>query len=323
MNSSITKYAILLMICGGMLFYLSCKKKEDPIKYKYGLFPETLINLSDLNSKLDNNTGEYVIEGKIAILFKNSGNLEQGALTYIFDQTTGECGLAFGTTNDVFTKSLIDKAGAQGGNYVPYRFFCKTDGFEYFIHSSENTSGNLDFFYMKNMPIIGTTLPTVQGPFPITLLNSTANDAYISFNQDFDAAYFASDRDGNYNIYSHPFLQTSLSNQFDKSFTESAKLDSVNSSRNDKYPFVHKNMMVFASDRLGGFGGFDLYYSVFRKGKWSAPINFGPGINTEFDEFLPILGSVTDFKNSYLIFSSNRKDKDKFDLYFTGISLPK
>ena len=316
-------------MCGILAFYQSCKKKEDPIKHPFGLFPENLVNLYDLNTKLDDsNISEHIIQGNISIIFSNSAqstvNLEQGALTYLFDKTNGEFRSAFNKTNDVFTKSLIDKATAQGRISVPYRFFCKTDGFEYFIYSSENSGGKSDFFYMKYMPMTGAT---VQGPYPITLLNSANNDSYISFDQDFTTIYFSSDRDGKYNIYSHPILQTSsqtsLSEQFDKPFTTSVKLDEVNSDGNDMCPFVYKNVMVFASDNLGGFGGFDLYYSVLRDGKWSAPINFGPNINTEFDEFLPILGSVTDFKNSYLIFSSNREGKAEFDLYFTGITLPK
>jgi len=117
----------------------------------------------------------------------------------------------------------------------------------------------------------------------------------------------------------------SLSDQLDKPFFNSKKLDDINSNANDMCPFFHKNVMVFASDRtdLGGFGGFDLYYSVFKNGKWSSPINFGPEINTEADEYNPILGSVTDFKSSYLIFSRKEKGRSDFDFYFTGITLPK
>ena len=330
MKLSNTKYVVLLIICGGVFFYQSCKKKEDPVKYKYGLFLETLINIYDMDNKLDNSDlSEYVIHGNIAILFSNSGDqygLEQGEINYIFDQTTGELRSSFGITNDVFTQNLINKAAAQGNNSAPYRFFCTTDGFEYFMFSAENTNGNSDFFYMKNTPMIGASYPEIRGPFPVALLNTTANDSYISFNQNFDTAYFSSDRDGTFNVYVQSFLpETSLSDQLNKTFVTSAKPDSINSNGNDICPFVHKNVMVFASDRLGGLGGFDLYYSVFRNGKWSSPVNFGPGINTEYDEYMPVIGSVTDFKNSYLIFSSNRKSegKDEFELYFTGFNLPK
>ena len=334
-----SKCAILFIICGVLFFSQSCnKKKEDPIKFKFGQIPETLVNLYEMNGKLDENgLSEYIIRGNVTIVFSNPNNqsvLEQGAITCIFDQTTGEYRSAFGMTNDGFTQNLINKAVVQGNNVGPYRFFCKNDGFEYFMLSSENSTGNLDLFYLKNVPMIGTNYPEIQGPFPITLLNTAANDSYLSFNNNFDTAYFSSDRDGTFDIYMHallpvqPFLSDrSLSGQLDQPFFNSKKLDDINSNANDMCPFFHKNVMVFASDRtdLGGFGGFDLYYSVFKNGKWSSPINFGPDINTEFDEYMPILGSVTDFKNSYLIFSSNRESEGKgeFNLYFTGITLPK
>ena len=81
--------------------------------------------------------------------------------------------------------------------------------------------------------------------------------------------------------------------------------------------------MIFTSNRPGGFGGYDLYYSVFRKGKWSSPVNFGPGINTSSDEYRPVIGYHPDFTNNFLMFSSNRPGgKGGFDLYFTGVNFP-
>jgi outer membrane protein OmpA-like peptidoglycan-associated protein/tetratricopeptide (TPR) repeat protein len=51
--------------------------------------------------------------------------------------------------------------------------------------------------------------------------------------------------------------------------------------------------LYFASDRPGGFGGIDLYYS--RKdpvtGIWSLPVNLGPKINTPGDEKTPFIHS--------------------------------
>lgn len=47
--------------------------------------------------------------------------------------------------------------------------------------------------------------------------------------------------------------------------------------------------MVFASNRDGGYGGFDLYYSVLLNNEWSEPVNFGPKINAEYDDYRPIL----------------------------------
>jgi hypothetical protein len=115
-----------------------------------------------------------------------------------------------------------------------------------------------------------------------------------------------------------------LSDQLDSVFAESAKQDVFNSDENDKCPYLYKGLMVFASDRVGGLGGYDLYYSELKNGKFSSPKNFGPGINTSSDEYRPVIGSVQDFTNMYMIFSSNRPGgKGGFDLYLTGLNLPK
>lgn len=95
---------------------------------------------------------------------------------------------------------------------------------------------------------------------------------------------------------------------------------SVNSSYDDKCPFTNGKLMVFSSDRPGGFGGFDLYYSFYENGNWSEPVNFGDKINTEFDEYRPITLHYYDFDNNLMIFSSNRPGgMGGFDLYYTGI----
>jgi outer membrane protein OmpA-like peptidoglycan-associated protein/tetratricopeptide (TPR) repeat protein len=48
--------------------------------------------------------------------------------------------------------------------------------------------------------------------------------------------------------------------------------------------------LFFASNREGGFGGTDLWYSSqMPEGKWSAPVNLGPNINTESNEEAPFI----------------------------------
>jgi len=75
--------------------------------------------------------------------------------------------------------------------------------------------------------------------------------------------------------------------------------------------------LIFSSDRPGGFGETDLYYSIRKNGKWGFPINLGPNINTSGKEEFAFL---TDhhFNGQFLIFSSKgRFGNGGFDLYYT------
>ena len=78
--------------------------------------------------------------------------------------------------------------------------------------------------------------------------------------------------------------------------------------------------MVFTSNRAGGYGGYDLYYSKFVSGKWLKPVNFGAKINTSADEYRPIIRREEGFDNDFMIFSSNKAGGlGGFDLYYVGI----
>ncbi|HSZ25989.1 MAG TPA: OmpA family protein [Cytophagaceae bacterium] len=49
-------------------------------------------------------------------------------------------------------------------------------------------------------------------------------------------------------------------------------------------------VLFFASDKPGGFGGTDIYYSKkLSDGNWDKPVNIGETINTEFDEDCPFI----------------------------------
>jgi hypothetical protein len=133
--------------------------------------------------------------------------------------------------------------------------------------------------------------------------------------------YFISDKSGNFDIYlSTRNREDELSEWFSQVYQNPVAVDSLNSSSDDKCPVIFGNLVIFTSDRPGGMGGFDLYYSLSKNGKWSSPENFGPGINTSSDEYRPIIGYHPDFTNYLLMFSSNRPGgKGGFDLYFTGV----
>jgi|GEM_PF-2897022 len=71
----------------------------------------------------------------------------------------------------------------------------------------------------------------------------------------------------------------------------------------------------FSSDRAGGFGGYDLYFSVLQQGKWSAPVNPGPAINSAANDVFPALSG------DRLVYSSDREGGfGKLDLYAFDLS---
>lgn len=71
--------------------------------------------------------------------------------------------------------------------------------------------------------------------------------------------------------------------------------------------------LFFASDKPDGFGGSDLYYSKWKNGYWSNPVNLGNIVNTEGNEAYPFVNEQGD-----LFFSSDgHKGKGGKDIFFT------
>lgn len=123
-----------------------------------------------------------------------------------------------------------------------------------------------------------------------------SNERYISYDYKRNTVYFSSDRDGKYKIYKYVNKTGDLNfeNVFNKAdlAKDIVKADELNSEGNDTCPVVVGDYMVFASDRSGTKGGYDIYISYYRepdkyidseeydKG-WSKPKN----LQDEIDEF--------------------------------------
>ncbi|MCQ2299609.1 MAG: OmpA family protein [Bacteroidales bacterium] len=59
--------------------------------------------------------------------------------------------------------------------------------------------------------------------------------------------------------------------------------------------------LYFVSDRAGGYGGMDIWKTVYGQGGWSEPVNLGPTINTSGNEMSPFIH----YDDQTLYFSSN------------------
>jgi flagellar motor protein MotB len=78
----------------------------------------------------------------------------------------------------------------------------------------------------------------------------------------------------------------------------------INSRFWESTPSINANgdMIFFSSNRPGGFGGKDLWYSIMDSaGQWTEPVNMGNRINTEYDETSPFIH----FDGTTLYFASD------------------
>jgi outer membrane protein OmpA-like peptidoglycan-associated protein len=74
--------------------------------------------------------------------------------------------------------------------------------------------------------------------------------------------------------------------------------------------------LFFASDKPGGFGGSDLYYSSWMGDRWEDPVNLGPVINTKGNESYPFINP-----SGELFFASDgHPGHGGKDIYFSQFS---
>jgi Tol biopolymer transport system component len=94
----------------------------------------------------------------------------------------------------------------------------------------------------------------------------------------------------------------------------------VNTSAWESTPSISAdgNLLIFTSNRQGGNGGKDLWYSILNKrGTWSNPVNLGNVINTDGDEMSPFIH----FDGRTLYFASNGlPGMGGFDIYLTRMN---
>jgi hypothetical protein len=326
---------------------IACTPHDDPhTAYTSGIFPDTPVNLGNINSPYDDYNSALPITGVTSpLIFSSNRNSAGKQFDFIFrwldirhdkpdgSNTIGEnsnsgyiSNYALGniledainhanTDHDEFGPyviSLGDIKGKDGGGGVVYN---PTFALLY----ATNRDGDLDIAFTEN-----SSASLYSTAKKIAFLNSAKDDAYPCITKDSSSIYFCSNRDGNFDIYKAElplkggrFLAALYDSISAHSITKDAGLSS---GYDDKCPYIVGNLLVFTSNRPGGFGGYDLYYSKFSNGAWGAPVNFGPAINTANDEYRPIVQVVPGFSNDFMLFSSNRPGgKGGFDLYYVGI----
>ncbi|MCU0451406.1 MAG: OmpA family protein [Bernardetiaceae bacterium] len=175
---------------------------------------------------------------------------------------------------------------------------------------------NEDLFVARR---IGDDHQLWEQAHPFADLNSGHNEGSPCISADGNTLIFARcdapDGKGNCDLY--------VSQRVDNRYWDDPKpLANINSAGWDSHPSfsVTEDTLFFASDRQGGFGGADIYFSVRDpRGFWALPRNLGPVVNTRKNEVSPFLHH----RYNVLYFSSdgqllNFGDFDIYKTHFVG-----
>lgn len=149
---------------------------------------------------------------------------------------------------------------------------------------------------------------------PFVALNTAYNEGSVCLSKDGRTMYFARcdapDSHGNCDLYTSVL-------QEDSTWSRPVNLGvNVNSRAWDSHPTLSHNddTLYFASDRIGGFGMSDIYYTFKdKKGQWVPARNLGPVINSRNSEVSPFIHPA----HHVLYFSSNGYvlNFGEFDIY--------
>jgi hypothetical protein len=221
--------------------------------------------------------------------------------------------------SDRYASGVLETINTDSDEYGPFCFF-GNEAYEYFFYAN-NESGNFDIKYASSKKSDFGTYggqEIINAPKSFESINSEYDDYYPCIFNGNKSLVFCSNREmGVFSIYETAFVENEINPNYQVATEhEIVRKAILSSDQNDKCPFVSGNVMVFTSDREGGYGGFDLYFSTYLDGKWSQPQNLGDKINSEYDEYRPIIVPFGDFDETILIFSSNKPGgKGGYDLY--------
>ncbi len=141
------------------------------------------------------------------------------------------------------------------------------------------------------------------------VVNSPEWDAQVSLSYDGSKLFFISSRDGGYGETDIYMVEKNIFGEWGPAINLGGI---VNTPFNEYAPFISQDgkTLYFSSNAHPGFGGLDIFKTVYENGKWSVPVNLGKPLNTsKNDKFFTIGGS-----GEIGYFSSDRDGKG-LDIY--------
>ncbi len=179
--------------------------------------------------------------------------------------------------------------------------FCSNRGENSIMGYFENQKGLIKILYVKKTnsgwkkpELLANELTTFFNDGPVTV-NSTGNIAWFSRNNRIEKVFGnVNDTTNKLGIFCAELTGDKWSNIMPFPFDDPGYNFTTPALSPDE------TRLFFSSDKPGGYGGMDLYYSEKKDGNWKEPVNMGPLINTPCSESFPFAAS-----DGKLFFSSD------------------
>ena len=139
--------------------------------------------------------------------------------------------------------------------------------------------------------------PRALNPF----INSSRNEIALDFSADGSILFYMKGAS-----YDQGIIYTDTFSSNKKETLEPEMLAApIDASKGDTWLHLYNDKTIlFASNRPGGYGGYDIYVTYLLDGNWSKAKNLGPGVNSTFNEVSPCITK----DGNILYFSSDREE---------------
>lgn len=186
--------------------------------------------------------------------------------------------------------TTINTNGHDAAVYISH------DGQKLFLYRNVGV-GSGDIFISK---LDGTNW---SFPEKIKGINSNFWEGSVCLSPDERTIYFSSERQGGYGGRDIYFAELLPDGNWGKVKNLGPE---INTKDDEDAPFVHSDgkTLFFASTGHNSIGGYDIFRSEFKQGKWSTPYNVGKPVNTKQDDKFYVVSS--DGQRGY--YSSEKKD---------------
>ncbi|MFA5289288.1 MAG: hypothetical protein WC361_08155 [Bacteroidales bacterium] len=335
------KKAALIATALVLIFTLQgCPYIDPDYEFDYEIIiTDVPANLEGLNSQYNDYNSALPFEaGRVGIYFstdRKTNGTTFDIISHCFDISYHKrddvlnISIPVNPAESMIDRKLLPLINTGFDELGPYTY-SEDGGLNYFFYAGngseeEGGPGDFDIKFVYTPRLDWGTYNGQQrlyGPYTADPVNSEADDLYPVISDKLGKMLFCSNRENNsFDIFSLDLNKGALLNQFLTSNHEPVitKEAALSGEGHDKCPSLFGDYVFFASDREGGYGGFDLYYAKYENNAWSEPVNFGDKINSASDEYRPLGFKFVDF--SLMVFSSDRPGgKGGFDLYCVDVS---